>query len=161
MLDPLITALRLLAATAICLASSVPAAASHLVTGNGHGFAVVAPERGAATSFYPHPHSFTRPDPANPLSEGIETANFIKSLSWGEPGRAASADYVDDSHVIRLRRADGGGTIFMPFGFERPALIIAKTSSTAWRVEWNRPLRHADHVAARRSPQAQAGAGRS
>jgi hypothetical protein len=141
MLDPLITALRLLAATAICLASSVPAAASHLVTGNGHGFAVVAPERGAATSFYPHPHSFTRPDPANPLSEGIETANFIKSLSWGEPGRAASADYVDDSHVIRLRRADGGGTIFMPFGFERPALIIAKTSSTAWRVEWNRPLR--------------------
>jgi hypothetical protein len=111
-----------------------------LVTGNGHGFAVVAPERGAATSFYPHPHSFTQPDPANPLSEGIETANFIKSLSWGEPERAASADYVDDSHVIRLRRTDGSGTIFMPFGFERPALIIAKTSSTAWRVEWNRPL---------------------
>jgi GH15 family glucan-1,4-alpha-glucosidase len=134
------TAPRFLAAAVIWLAFSLPAAASHLVTGNGHGFAVVAPERGAVTSFYPHPHSFTRPDPANPLSEGIETANFIKSLNWGEPGRVASADYVEDSHVIRLRRADGGGTIFMPFGFERPALIIAKTSSTAWRVQWSRPL---------------------
>jgi GH15 family glucan-1,4-alpha-glucosidase len=140
MLDSLTTALRFLAAVAIWFVACLPAAASHLVTGNGHGFAVVAPERGAATSFYPHPHSFTRPDPANPLSEGIATANFIKSLSWGEPERAASADYVDDSHVIRLRRADGRGTIFMPFGFERPALIIAKTGSAAWRVEWNRPL---------------------
>jgi hypothetical protein len=139
-LNSLTTARRFLAVVAIWFASCLPAAASHLVTGNGHGFAVVAPERGAATSFYPHPHSFTRPDPANPLSEGIETANFIKSLSWGEPERAASADYVDDSHVIRLRRANGSGTIFMPFGFERPTLIIAKTSSTPWRVEWNRPL---------------------
>ena len=124
MLHSLTTALRFLAAVAIWFAFSVPAAASHLVTGNGHGFAVVAPERGAATSFYPHPHSFIRPDPANPLGEGIETANFIKSLSWGAPERTASADYVDDSNVIRLRRADGSGTIFMPFGFERPALIM-------------------------------------
>ncbi|MEO7257471.1 MAG: glycoside hydrolase family 15 protein [Sphingomicrobium sp.] len=92
------------------------------------------------TSFYPHPHSFTRPDPANPLGEGIETANFIKSLSWGGHGRAASAEYVADSHVIRLRRSDGSGTIFMPFGFERPAVIIAKTSKNAWRVKWNHPL---------------------
>jgi GH15 family glucan-1,4-alpha-glucosidase len=111
-----------------------------LVTGNGHGFAVVAPERGAATSFYPHPHSFTRPDPANPLGEGIETANFIKSLSWGGRDGTTNADYIDDSHVIRLRSADGSSTFFMPFGFERPALIIAKSSPTAWRVQWNRPL---------------------
>jgi GH15 family glucan-1,4-alpha-glucosidase len=111
-----------------------------LVTGNGHGFAVVAPERGAATSFYPHPHSFTRPDPANPLGEGIETANFIKSLSWGGRDGTTSADYIDDSHVIRLRSADGSTTFFMPFGFDRPALIIAKSSPTAWRVQWNRPL---------------------
>jgi GH15 family glucan-1,4-alpha-glucosidase len=139
--DALTPALRFLAAVAIWCTSCLPAAASHLVTGNGHGFTVVAPERGAVTSFYPHPHSFTRPDPANPLSEGIETSNFVKSLSWGEPGRARSADYVDDSHVIRLRSADGSGTIFMPFGFERPALIIAKTGQTEWRVEWNRTLR--------------------
>jgi len=133
-------AMRVIAGVGLCLALIAPAAASHPVTGNGHGFAVVAPELGAVTKFYPHPHSYVRADPANPLGEGIETANFIKSLSWGAPGRAARADYVDDSHVIRLRRADGSGIIFMPFGFERPVLIIAKTSAAAWRVEWNRPL---------------------
>ena len=36
-----------------------------------------------ATKFYPHPYSFVRADPANALSEGVETANFIKSLRWG------------------------------------------------------------------------------
>jgi GH15 family glucan-1,4-alpha-glucosidase len=132
---------RLVTAIAVWFALCVPAAASHPVTGNGFGFAVVAPETGAATKFYPHPHSYVRPDPANPLGEGIETANFIKSLGWGEPGRAGTADYIDDSHVIRLRRANGTGTFFMPFGFDRPALIIAKDSEAEWRVEWNRPLR--------------------
>src|SRR5256885_7750603 len=146
MLGPIIrNALRLLAAAGIAFASCGPAAASHLVTGNGHGFAVVAPESGAATKLYPHPYSYARPDPANPLSEGIETANFIKTLGWGKPGRAGTADYVEDSHVIRLRRADGSGVFFMPFGFERPALIVsfeaAQKNAAAWRVEWNRPLR--------------------
>ena len=140
MFDSLSPALRLLTIIAISLAWCLPAAASHLVTGNGHGFAVVAPERGAATSFYPHPHSFVRPDPSNPLGEGIETANFIKWLSWAEPGRAVSADYVDDSHIIRLSDTDGSADIFMPFGLERPALIIVKKSAANWRVEWNRPL---------------------
>ena len=89
------TALRLVAAIFVALVS-IPAAASHLVTGNGFGFAVVAPEDGAITRFYAHPYSFVRPDPANPLSEGVETANFIKALSWGSSGKAATADYVDD-----------------------------------------------------------------
>jgi len=132
-------ALRFVAAVAIWLGVCLPAAASHLVTGNGHGFAVVAPERSGATSFYPHPHSFTRPDPANPLGEGIETANFIRALGWGKPGTAGTADYVQDSQVIRLRRAEGSGYFFMPFGLERPALII-QSDRDAWRVEWNKPL---------------------
>ena len=135
--------LRLLAAVCAWLALCQPAAASHLVTGNGHGFAVIAPERGGATKFYPHPHNYVRADPANPLGEGIETANFVKSLGWGEPGQPGSADYVDDSHVIRLRRADGSATFFMPFGLERPALIIVREVSdgaAGWRVQWNRPL---------------------
>ena len=102
------------------------AAASHLVTGNGFGFAVVAPETGTATKFYAHPYSFVRPDPANSLSEGIETANFIKALGWsGGNAQGASAEYVEDSHVIRVRRGDGEGTFFMPFGFNRPALVIS------------------------------------
>jgi GH15 family glucan-1,4-alpha-glucosidase len=132
-------AVRFVAAVIVAFASWSPATASHLVTGNGFGFAVVAPESGALTKFYPHPHSYTRPDPANPLGEGIETANFIKSLSWGSVG-PATVDYVEDSHVIRMRRADGSGTVFMPFGLKRPVLIIA-SDTALWRVEWNRPLR--------------------
>lgn len=105
---------------------------------------MVTPTSRAATKLYAHPHSFVRPDPTQPLGEGIETANFIKTLGWGEPGRAGTADYVDDSHVIRMRRADGTGYFFMPFGLERPALMIsweaAGRNAAAWRVEWNRPL---------------------
>lgn len=117
------------------------------MTGNGLGFAVVAPESGTATQFYPHPYSYMRADPANPLGEGIATTSFFRTLSWGQPGRAAEAEYVDDSHVIRMRRGaggGGGGTFFMPFGFDRPALIVSSERSVpdvaAWRVEWSRPL---------------------
>jgi GH15 family glucan-1,4-alpha-glucosidase len=131
---------RALIGIAACLSICVPAAASHLVTGNGFGFAVVAPESGFATKFYPHPYSFVRTDPAKPLSEGVETANFIKALGWGKPGVAAAADYVDDSHVIRMRRAAGSGTFFMPFGLERAALIINTTAAASWHVEWSRTL---------------------
>src|SRR5262249_28526068 len=130
---------RLAVAIGIWIAVCLPASASHLVTGNGHGFAVVAPESGVATKFYPHPHSFTRPDPANPLSEGIETANFIKSLGWEKHG-PGSADYIDDSQVIRLRSSARTGYFFMPFNLERPALIISG-APWPWHVEWSRPLR--------------------
>ena len=138
-------ALRHLAIFVIFFAPCAPAWASHLVTGNGFGFAVVAPESGVATKFYPHPYSFIRPDPANPLGEGIETPSFIKRLGWGGSGRASSAQYVDDSHIIRMRRSGASGDFFMPFGFEHPALIIsletAPRRSAEWKVEWNRPLR--------------------
>jgi len=137
-------ATRLAALVGVWFAVCPSAAASHLVTGNGFGFAVVAPESGAATKFYPHPYSFVRADPAKPLGEGIETANFIRTLDWGEGGRASSVQYVDDSHVIRMRRAIGTGYFFMPFEFEHPALIIslegAPREGRGWRVEWNRPL---------------------
>ena len=122
------------------LALCAPAAAAHLVTGNGFGFAVVAPERGVATKFYPRPHSYIRQDPAHPLSEGVETANFIKSLGWGSARRPATVGYVDDTHVIRMRRSDGTGTFFMPFGLDRPALIISSDAARPWRVEWNHTL---------------------
>ena len=144
------SALRPLLAVAIGVAT--PAAASPLVTGNGFGFAVVAPDSGTATRFYSHPHSYTRPDPANPLGEGIATANFIKTLGWGATGRAATAEYVADTHVIRVRRADGSGTFFMPFGLARPALILnwdpARRSAAGWRIAWDRPLRSRKAVGA-------------
>jgi GH15 family glucan-1,4-alpha-glucosidase len=130
-------ALRLVAALLVALAP-VPAAASHLVTGNGFGFAVVAPERGAVTRFYAHPYSFVRRDPADPLGEGIATANFVRALGWG--AGASSADYVDDTHVIRMRSAGGSGFVFMPFGLNRPALIV-EGEAAGWRVQWNKPVR--------------------
>jgi GH15 family glucan-1,4-alpha-glucosidase len=133
---------------ALALAASIclPAAASHLVTGNGFGFSVVAPETGTATKFYAHPYSFVRPDPANPLSEGIETANFIKELGWSAgPATAPSADYEDDSHIIHVRRSDNDGFFFMPFGLPHPALVIswqqAKQVEGEWHVEWMHPIR--------------------
>ena len=137
-------AIRLIAAAILWLISCQAVAASHLVTGNGFGFAVVAPESGAGTKFYPHPHSYVRADPAKPLSEGIETANFIKKLSWAGAGRAGRADYVADSQVIRLRARGASGTFFMPFGLKRPVLIIEAESAgspASWRVQWNRPVR--------------------
>jgi GH15 family glucan-1,4-alpha-glucosidase len=138
------SALRLLLGVVAALMFGSAAAASHLVTGNGFGFAVVSPETGVATKFYPHPHSYTRADPRNPLGEGIETANFIKALGWAELRKAATADYVDDSHVIRLRRAGDMGYFFMPFALERPALVIdleGLTPAAAWQVQWMKRLR--------------------
>jgi hypothetical protein len=126
------------------LLACLPAAASHLVTGNGFGFAVVSPESATVTKFYAHPYSFVRPDPSNPLSEGIETANFIKSLGWGDgTASGASAEYDEDSHVIRVRCNSGEGLVFMPFGMQRPALIVSwepaseKAGQGSLHVEWN------------------------
>jgi hypothetical protein len=123
---------------------SMPAAASHLVTGNGFGFAVVSPEKGSVTKLYAHPYSFVRPDPQNPLSEGVETTNFIKQLGWGtNSANAASAVYEQDSQVIHLQTAEGNGLVFMPFGLHRPALIVAWESASVngrasgWHVEWS------------------------
>ena len=141
--------LRLLGLLAAWVSLSQPATASHLVTGNGFGFTVVAPERGIATKFYSHPHNFLGPDPANSLAEGIETPNFMKQLGWGQAGRDATAEYVDDSHIIRLRRVGGSGEFFMPFGLDRPALIISlNTRGSSWRVQWSAPVRSQKYLAA-------------
>src|SRR6516162_728879 len=97
----------LVALFCMSLAAALPAGATHLVTGNGYGFAVVSPESSSATKFYAHPYSFVRPDPEKPLSEGIETANFIKELGWSDGAHSGSAEYEEDSHVIRVRSAQG------------------------------------------------------
>jgi hypothetical protein len=130
------------------LLTCLPAAATNLVTGNGFGFAVTSPQTGMATRFYAHPYSFVRPDPRNPLGEGVETANFIKSLCWSDPGaHNASAEYEEDSHVIHIRSRAGDGFLFMPFGLQRPALVISweRKSATAlpgnFQVEWSHPVK--------------------
>jgi GH15 family glucan-1,4-alpha-glucosidase len=126
--------------------SLAAAPATHLVTGNGYGFAVVSPKQGTAAKFYAHPYSFSRQDPKKPLSEGIETANFITELGWSEgKGKGASAEYQDESHVIRVHTSAGEGLYFMPFGFAHPALIVSWSSAPAesgsLHVEWKRPVK--------------------
>ena len=136
------------------LSSSLPAAASHLVTGNGFGFAVVSPENATVTKFYAHPYSFVQPDPRNPLSEGVETTNFIKEIGWSDGRKAslstagASADYEQDSHVIHARGNGGNGLVFMPFGLRQTALVIswepgsANAARQGWlHVDWNHPVK--------------------
>jgi hypothetical protein len=127
--------------------ASLPAAASHLVTGDGFGFAVVSPESGTVTKFYAHPYSFVRPDPNNSLSEGVETTNFIKVLAWGgEAAQSASAEYVEDSHVIRVHNRNGEGLVFMPFGVGRATLIISwdprgpDARKVGWHADWSHPV---------------------
>jgi Glycosyl hydrolases family 15 len=140
---------RALAAVVFCgVVACLPATASHLVTGNGFGFAVVSPENATVTRFYAHPYSFVRPNPKDPLSEGIETANFIKALGWnGGMAHSASAEYENDSHVIHVRSSEGEGSVFMPFGLREAALVVSwepgidKAKQGGLHVEWNRPVR--------------------
>jgi hypothetical protein len=136
---------RSLVAYACAFVAWLPATATNLVTGNGFGFAVVSPEKTIVTRFYAHPYSFTRPEPKNPLSEGVETANLIKSLGFSDPAAGtATADYEEDSHIIHLRSSGGEGFTFMPFGLHRAALVVGweplPKTTDAWHVEWSHPL---------------------
>jgi hypothetical protein len=125
----------------------LPALASPLVTGNGFGFAVVSPADATIGKFYAHPYSFARPDPRDPLSEGIETTNFIRRLGWvGGAANNRSAGYVEDSQVVRTRAGDGSGFVFMPFGLRQTVLVISWAPNAAtrhghWDVEWNHPVK--------------------
>ncbi|MGC1461925.1 MAG: glycoside hydrolase family 15 protein [Terracidiphilus sp.] len=133
--------------TGASLMASLPAAASHMVTGNGFGFAVVLPETGTVSKFYAHPYCYTRHDPDNPLNEGIETANFIKDLGWsGASAQGTSTEYEDDSHVVRIHGSEGEGTVYMPFGLPHAALVIdwepgSEKAQGGWHVDWNQPVK--------------------
>jgi GH15 family glucan-1,4-alpha-glucosidase len=132
--------------------ASLPVAASHMVTGNGFGFAVVLPDSGTVSKFYAHPYCYTRHDPHNPLNEGIETANFVKELGWsGASEQDTSTEYEQDSQVIHSHRRDGEGTFFMPFGLQHTALVIdwesgSENARGGWHVEWSQPVKSQETV---------------
>jgi len=134
----------------LVFAACTPLAASHLVTGNGFGFAVVAPESGTLTKFYAHPYSFVSADPKEPFSEGVETANFIESIRWsGAADSRSRTDYVADSHVIQIHGSQGDLTAFMPFGFTHPALILvgrAVKAGAILDVKWSHPVGSDDEI---------------
>lgn len=142
-------------AVSAALLACLPSSATNLVTGNGFGFAVVSPQTGTLTKFYAHPYSFARPDPQRPLSEGLETANFIKSLGWNSPNpQNISADYDEDSHIIHTRSSSGDGFVFMPFGLRQAALVISlhpaseSGAGDGFSVEWNQPVKSLEVVRA-------------
>ncbi len=146
----------ILAALASLLALPVPAA-SHLVTGNGYGFAVVQPDDARITRFYAHPYSFTAPVPGKPYAEGIETTNFLDSIAFNPraiPGRN-SAEYLDDSHIIRIHSSSASAFVFMPFSFNRNALIVglfvqpasAPSARPRFAVKWAHPLESSQAIA--------------
>lgn len=140
--------LRLAALGCAAFLGCLSSAASNLVTGNGFGFAVVSPQSPTVTKFYAHPYSFIRPDPDNPLSEGIPTTNFIKKLSWSNVSQysADATIYRNDSQVIQAHSSAGDGLFFMPFGFEQTALIVSwqpneNIARGSFQVEWEHPLK--------------------
>ena len=119
-----------------CLLVALHAGATNLVTGNGFGFAVVDPQTATVTKLYAHPYSFVRADSRSPLSEGVETANFLKSLGWNTP---ATVEYEQDSQVIHAHGASGDGFVYMPWNLHRTALIV-DSSLPPLSVEWSHPL---------------------
>lgn len=128
------------------------AGASNPVTGNGYGFAVVTPETATITSLYGHPYSFARPEPSNPLSEGVPTANFLTRLRLSSvPIHDGTAAYEEDSQVLHLRSRAGEGFVFMPFGMQRPMLVaswIVRSGDPAagFSVEWKQTVRSVRNV---------------
>ncbi len=79
-----------------------------LVSGNGHGFIVYSHADGHLTRFYAHPYKFEKPDPKDPLSEGIETVNFIKSVGWNlmnepAPETPVSGDLPSTNTALQLK----------------------------------------------------------
>ncbi|MGE3260686.1 MAG: glycoside hydrolase family 15 protein [Bacteriovoracia bacterium] len=110
----------------LCLGDYAAAANTPLVSGNGFGFAVFSQSAGALSKFYAHPYRFVRPDPTNEYAEGIETANFLRSLAWaGET--ATSSGYVAESQVIEAKAGPASDFYFLPYGLSRNALITGTT----------------------------------
>ena len=99
-----------------------------LVSGNGFGFAVYSFTKKTVSKFYAHPYRFETPDPKDINGEGVETANFLQSLNWetsispGEP----SADFQNQSHVIKVHDRLSEQFYFLPFGLKQNALIVSR-----------------------------------
>lgn len=134
------------------------AASTPLVTGNGHGFAVVT-TRGNVSGYFAHPYKFEKADPKDPLAEGIETADFIKNMAWKNSNRdhrksssSVRVEYKRESQIITIERASRKQTVFMPFGLEVNVLIVSISQSASTEasdyleVEWEHPVKSEEQV---------------
>ena len=137
-------ALRLLAAAVLALPSACRQLRLIWSLAMDSGSRSSRRRAGSATKFYPHPYSFLRPIRPIRLSEGIETANFIKTLGWGASGQPGIADYVDgfacDPNAPRRRQRLFLHAVWAraPGADRQSGGRRAKAAS--WRVEWNRPF---------------------
>ena len=120
--------------------------ATPLVTGNGHGFSVVDEKNATLTKFYAHPYRFEKPDPKDQYGEGIETANFIKSLRWSDAA-TGTAEYLNQSQIIEVKTTESSQYFYQPFGLELNALVLSYYSRTpglktpSLKIEWAQEVR--------------------
>jgi hypothetical protein len=119
-------------------------AAGHtpLPTGNGYCLASVTADTGAVSHFYPHPYRYERADPKDPLGEGIESVDLVKSVAFAAPAAPVEVGYRQESHVVSVRGEGGETVVFSPFGLEAPALALVRESADAAPlvVETARPV---------------------
>jgi len=117
-----------------------PTGPTPLVTGNGFGLAVYSLEKKAVTKFYAHPYRFETPDPANSLSEGIETANLLTNLTW-DRDTDGHATYLKQSHIVAVEKASARQYFFMPFGLLHNAFVaITKDDAGCLQPSWTNPV---------------------
>lgn len=125
--------------------------ATPLVTGGGHGFAIVgeSPAAPEVSKFYAHPYRFEKPDPQDEYGEGIETANLIRSLKWEKASPLLFAtEYLEQSQIIRGVSATSKQYFYAPFELELNAFVTSwegEGAAPALQIEWAHPVRADRH----------------
>lgn len=110
-----------------------------LVTGNGLGFVTYSLTANTLTKFYAHPYRFEKPLPNDEWGEGIETTNFIKSLTWDvRPANLQRTEYLQDSQIINIGNEE---FYFHPFGLDANAFVTSSKQGRCLNVQWEQPVR--------------------
>jgi GH15 family glucan-1,4-alpha-glucosidase len=107
-----------------------------LVTGNGLGFTVYSFTTQAVSKFYAHPYRFEKPDPSDEFGEGIETTNFLKSLTFEKQAAArgpGAAHYLQESQIISVNDEE---FYFQPFNLHENASIAVSKLSDCLNFDW-------------------------
>ena len=132
-------AIRLLAAVGLWLALCVPAAASHLVTGNGRGFQVFDVGANAVKQYLERPYRYIEANPSNPDGEGVVRRNLAFDTYFGVKVGAQAAwlgtrdpsevGYVAETNMIRSVVTIGGVKTetfyYAPFGYDGNVNVAA------------------------------------
>lgn len=103
-----------------------------ITTGNGFGYAVIATNEAAISKLFAHPYRFDRPNGSH-NDNGHKTTNFVDSIRWKAANdnfeTSPKAEYLKESHIIRMTTDHSRQHFFMPFGLNRNALIAIREPS--------------------------------